>query len=174
MIVHLLFVITGGGCTGPQMSRTSRLTNGSTKRSANSSCQCCWGPPSGAAARVSLKVHNVGFDRFVEVSINTEDKPWLTVSSSNQLDQIDCGPAVTWVTIRGHDGCLGIEEPGTLLLSWEEEWVHQARWRQDESAPIGQHLDFFRDWLNGWTAHRFLPALVIPYVFQPIIGLRLW
>ncbi len=115
-------------------------------------------PPSGAVARVSLNVHNVGFDRFVDLSINIEDMPWLTVSSSNQLEQIDCGQTVVRVTIRGTDGCFGIEKPGTLMLSWEEEWVHQARWRQDESAPIGQHLDFFRDWLNGWTAHRFGPA----------------
>lgn len=112
-------------------------------------------PPGGEVGKVSLNVHNVGFDRFVLVSASSaETSSWLRVTSSNQLDAVDCGAAGSPVTIRGVSGCFGVEEPGRLILSWEEEWVYEARWTQDPGAPPDQHLEFFRDWLNNWTAHR--------------------
>ncbi len=116
-------------------------------------------PPGGEMGKVSLNVNNVGFDRFVLVSASSaETSSWLRVTSTNQTDAVDCGPGGVPVTIRGTEGCFGSEEPGRLILSWEEEWVHQARWTQSADGPPDQHLDFFRDWLNEWTAHRYRPS----------------
>lgn len=112
-------------------------------------------PPGGEVGKVSLDSHNVGFDRFVLVSASSsETSSWLRVTSSNQLGAVDCGAASTPVTVRGVSGCFGVEEPGRLILSWKEEWVHEARWTQNPSAPPDQHLNFFRNWLDVWTAHR--------------------
>jgi len=112
-------------------------------------------PPGGEVGKVSLSVRNVGFDRFVLVSASSDEtSSWLRVTSSNLIDEVDCGPASVPITIRGTQGCFGTEGPTSLILSWREEWVHQARWTQDADSPPDQHLAYFRDWLDDWTAHR--------------------
>jgi hypothetical protein len=111
--------------------------------------------PGGETTKVSLEIHNVGFDVIVATSARPgEAGSWLRVVSSNQIDSVDCGPAAEPIPVRGSDGCFGVEQPGQLLLSWDEEWIHQARWTQDPAAPLDANLDFYLTWLSQWRALR--------------------
>jgi hypothetical protein len=104
---------------------------------------------------VSLEVSNSGFDVFVSIAVSSaEAGNRIEVLSSNTMEAVACGPAGVPIVIRGSQGCFGPEEPGQLLLSWEEEWIHQARWTQDPGQPSDQLLDSVVDWLNTWRVLR--------------------
>jgi hypothetical protein len=107
--------------------------------------------PSAAGTTVSLEIYNLGLDVFVATAATTTELR-LRVTSSNQTESVACEGVPT--VVRGRDGCFSAEEPGRLVLSWDEEWVHQARWTQDPAASAEENLDVHLEWLEGWRALR--------------------
>lgn len=111
-------------------------------------------PANGTAARVTLRIGHEGMHSFFEVGTTGGGLPGLRVGAANDDVATGCPGSAVPLTVRDTTGCLTSDIPGEVLLTWEDGWVHRARWLQPTDLAPGHHGAAVIAWLDTWTVHR--------------------